>query len=112
MKLIIAFLFLIPVTMFAQATGALVPAVVPPSPIVADTAYWIVALAAKFPIFISAAAVVGSLRFVFKALHTLVAYTQSKSDDAVLDKVEGSKVYKVIMFLVDYLASIKLPAQK
>ena len=57
--------------------------------------------------------VIGVLRAINKPLFALlrsyVLATPSVSDDAVLDGVEQSKVYKAISFVLDWSASIKLP---
>ena len=73
----------------------------------------IIDLASKYPLLISILGVVGVLRLIFKPLfyffHEFVLATPTKRDDDFLMKVEKSKAYSVIVFLVDYLGSIKLP---
>jgi len=68
---------------------------------------------AKYPIFGSIVGVVGILRLIMKPLFSFfrefVLATPSDRDDAFLNKVEGSKIYSFIVFLVDYISSIKLP---
>ena len=59
---------------------------------------------------------VGGLRVLFKpvmaALEAIVAYTPSKKDDKLYQDLQESKAYKALRFLVDYIASIKLPQKK
>jgi hypothetical protein len=57
-------------------------------------------------------AIVGTLRLVIKplmeAFKAVVAATPSKSDDELPSKVEASSVYKTVLFVLDWLASLKL----
>jgi len=57
--------------------------------------------------------IVGSLRILFKpvmlALENYVRQTPSPNDDERLAKFEAGPVYKIIAFLLDFGASIKLP---
>lgn len=77
---------------------------------------FIVTLAQKYPWLISALAVIATLRLVFKpimgAVHAYVQSTASTSDDETLAKVETSRTFKVIAWLLDYLGSIKVGPQK
>lgn len=74
---------------------------------------FVLGLAAKYPVVTTVFLVIGVLRAIFKPffafLHVFVAATPSQKDDELLNKAEGSKVYKAFAFVVDYLASIKLP---
>jgi len=69
-------------------------------------------LAAKFPIILSVFIVMGVSRSILKPLfvflNAAVASTPSLKDDELLKKVEGSSVYKSLVFALDYLFSIKL----
>lgn len=60
--------------------------------------------------------VVGGLRFIFKpfmgGLALFVASTPSTKDDEFLAKVTKSKVYQIVAWLIDLLASVKLPSKK
>jgi hypothetical protein len=60
--------------------------------------------------------VIGAMRVTFKpimlAIESFVKETPSTSDDANLQKFEGGPIYKVISFLLDFGASIKLPLVK
>lgn len=76
----------------------------------------IVAYATQYPLLVSGLVFVGILRTINKPLFALLnAYVQatpSEKDDEVLKKVETSKVYTHLVFLLDYFTSIKLPAKK
>lgn len=56
---------------------------------------------------------VGTFRIFFKpvmsALEAAIAETPTKVDDEWLAKLKSSKVYTMLVWLVDYLASVKLP---
>jgi len=69
----------------------------------------------KYPVLSSIFMVMGILRAVFKPIfslaRTVVAATPSVKDDAVLDRVEGSKAYKAVLYVLDYIASIKIGAK-
>jgi hypothetical protein len=55
---------------------------------------------------------VGVLRFAFKPVfelwHKVAETTVTKKDDAFLAKVENSKAMKIVLFVLDWLASLKL----
>lgn len=61
-------------------------------------------------------AVIGSARLFIKPVVSLarayVDFTPSTADNLAMDKVLDSKVYKAVVFLVDWFASIKLPQKK
>jgi hypothetical protein len=69
-------------------------------------------LSAKYPVLVSVFLVMGVLRSIFKPLmtflHAYVLATPSEKDNKKLAKLESSKVYKAIVFLVDYFSSVKL----
>jgi hypothetical protein len=71
-----------------------------------------VSLASQYPMVLAILSGIGLLRAINKPLFALarsfVQATESKSDDVALDKIEQSKVYKGICFLLDYLMSVKL----
>jgi hypothetical protein len=58
--------------------------------------------------------VIGSLRLVFKpvmvAIENYVKQTPNPADDARIAKFEAGPVYKLVAFVLDFGASIKLPA--
>lgn len=60
--------------------------------------------------------VMGALRVCFKPLmvfvEAVVGQTPTKSDDEWLAKVKISKSYKILSFVLDYVASVKLPQEK
>lgn len=61
-------------------------------------------------------AFIGTLRIVFKPLfslaHAVVDLTPSTSDNIKLEKIEKSKAVKVIYYLLDLFASVKVEAPK
>jgi len=67
--------------------------------------------AVKYPIVASVVAVVGTLRLIIKpimvAAQAVVDATPSEKDNKVVKKVEESKFYKFLMFILDYVASVK-----
>jgi hypothetical protein len=68
---------------------------------------------ASYPQIASVLFVIGALRVVVKpimaVLEAYVLYTPSLDDDSKLAVLKESAVYKGIVFVLDYLASIKLP---
>lgn len=69
---------------------------------------------------VSLFAIMGALRVVFKlvsgklqtmmtALVNRVRETEDTSDDHLVDRIVHSTWYRVVAFLVDYFASVKLP---
>lgn len=70
----------------------------------------------KYPVFASILVVIGALRLINKPLFAIIRsvaeYTESPKDDELLNKVEGSKIYRGICFVLDYLGSIKLPKKQ
>lgn len=71
---------------------------------------------AKHPAFATLIVMMGTLRLVFKpimtAINEVVGLTETKVDDEYLKKVLSSKYYKAICWLIDFLASVKLPQAK
>lgn len=63
-------------------------------------------------IFSKIAMVVGTIRLFVKpimhAIEKTVMETPTKRDDVWLQKVQASNTFKTIMFLLDYLGSLKL----
>lgn len=68
--------------------------------------------AGSFGVAVQVVSIVGTLRLVVKPLMEIlkivVAVTPSKSDDALPEQIEKSKPYKMALFCLDWLASIKL----
>lgn len=76
----------------------------------------LVDLVTKYPLAATIVGVIGVLRLVFKpvmsAARSIVEATPSQKDNEFLDKLEASKIYKAVAYVVDWFASIKLPGQK
>ena len=72
-------------------------------------------LLAKYPAVTSVLVIIGGFRAALKPLRevlgAIVGATPTQKDDLMLTKVEGSKVYAAIKFVVDLLFSIKLPSK-
>lgn len=70
-------------------------------------------LVSKYPVVTSVIAIVGILRLIVKPivsiLESIAAATESKVDDIALEKVKTSAIYKGLVWLLDYVASVKLP---
>lgn len=69
--------------------------------------------ALKHPWIATALLVIGILRTINKPalalLWRFVRFTPWRGDDILLERVERSKSYRIALFLLDWLASIKLP---
>jgi hypothetical protein len=76
----------------------------------------IVMLVGKYPMLVAVFSIVGVLRAVFKPLMSLIeAYvgaTESKKDDAVVEGFKAGKIYKAIVWFIDYFSSIKIDKVK
>lgn len=72
--------------------------------------------AEKYPILMTIFLVIGILRAInkplFAFLGTLVKATPTLKDDEILQSVETSKIYKAIVFFLDWTASVKIPVKK
>lgn len=72
----------------------------------------ILEIAQKYPIILSIAAFMGMARMILKPLmtflHEVVLVTPSPKDDEILKKVEESRIYKGIIWFLDYVVSLKL----
>lgn len=81
-----------------------------------DIAQLIQSLADKAPWLVVALSVIGLLRVIFKPLMSIVQaitqYTKTTADDEWLEKFQDSKIYATIVWLLDFLASIKVGAVK
>lgn len=68
------------------------------------------------PSLTGALVIMGLLRAVFKPIFSVaeayVKETKDPSDDAKLAKIMESKPYKIVAWLLDYTASIKVPVKK
>lgn len=60
---------------------------------------------------LQAITIIGSLRIMIKpirdVIHTYVNITPSQKDNEMLKKMEESKIYKGIMYFVDWFSSVK-----
>jgi len=60
---------------------------------------------------VSGVAIIGSLRVFLKPLmsvaRTYVEFTKTDKDNIQLDKVESSKAYTSVLYILDWLTSIK-----
>ena len=70
-------------------------------------------LVQRFPVLSTVLLIVGGLRVVLKPLMVYleehVASTPCPEDDEKLKKIKSSKWYRVLNFVLDYSASVKLP---
>lgn len=76
----------------------------------------LIELATKYQWFLTLCIVIGVARMIFKPIMALidavVAYTPSTKDDEFMAGLKENRIYKGIIWVVDYLLSIKLPGQK
>lgn len=76
-----------------------------------DIIKFLIDFAVQYPQLASIIFLIGSFRVVMKPLVALakaiVEITPSKSDDVFVEKIEQSGAYKVVLFVVDYIFSIK-----
>tara|TARA_R110002167_G_C12491385_1_gene635443 strand:+ start:269 stop:505 length:237 start_codon:yes stop_codon:yes gene_type:complete len=72
----------------------------------------IIGMVEKYPIIMTILSVMGMARLILKPLmtflHEMVVVTESTKDNEILDKVEASKIYKGLLFVLDYAFSLKL----
>jgi len=70
-------------------------------------------LAGQYGVLMQIISIMGVLRLVFKPLMTflqaVVAATPTPADDTWLAAFMNSKAYNVVTFVIDWVASIKLP---
>lgn len=75
-------------------------------------AAFLLSLATQYPIIASVLMIIGTLRLIIKPLfsflHTITDATPSVSDNEFLAKVENSTFLKTALFLLDWLASVKV----
>lgn len=64
------------------------------------------AILTQFLIFVGACRLL--VKPIFSVLHAMVKTTPTQSDDAMLEKVESSKVMKAFLFLLDWFLSVKI----
>lgn len=72
--------------------------------------------AGKYPLLLTVLVIMASLRVFFKPVMEIfkgvVELTPSKKDDEFYDRMLNHKAYQVVVFLVDWFASIKLPKKE
>ena len=73
-------------------------------------------VALKYPKVGTALLIIGALRTINKPLGALIkafiAWTPTKYDDDLLNHVERSRTYRIAVFVLNWLASIKLPKKR
>jgi len=71
------------------------------------------AYAGQFGVAIQIISIIGSLRLAIKPIMALVEavvlITPSESDNDLPARIKENKIYKIVVFLFDWFASIKLP---
>lgn len=76
----------------------------------------IISFSVKYPIIMTIIILIGASRLIFKPLmegiRAYVKWTDTKSDDIILDKIESSIPYKLLCFFMDWAFSIKLKKEK
>lgn len=67
----------------------------------------------KYPVLSSIVFIIGAMRVVFKpimsAIQAYVEYTPNTNDNEMLKKIMDSYIYQKLVWLIDYVGSIKLP---
>ena len=108
-------LLALPLLAFAQVTTPDAAPLIQADTAAAIATPFIVALAMKAPWIITILAVMGGLRFFFKPIISLIeSYVKStpqSNDDEYFDKVEHSRVFKLIAWALDFFASVKVGPQ-
>jgi hypothetical protein len=73
----------------------------------------IIGFGEKYPLIFTIVFFMGAIRLFMKpimlAIDTYTAKTPTKSDDEFVAKMKDTLVYKVVCFILDWAASIKLP---
>lgn len=98
---------------FGQNTNEIVEVVGPaPVDVTSELTALLVKLTIQYPWIVGIFSLMGALRMILKPamtwLHGYVAKTETKADDELLEKVEHSKTFIVLAWVVDTLTSIKL----
>lgn len=77
---------------------------------------FVASVVGQYPKLASVLIAIGTFRIFFKpifsAIEKAVADSPSKKDDAILEDVKTSRVFKGFMWTLDFLFSIKVPGQK
>ena len=68
--------------------------------------------AGKFGVIVQIVSVIGTIRIIVKpimvAIEQIVLDTESKKDDLKLEEVKKNKIFKTVIFLLDWFASVKI----
>lgn len=76
----------------------------------------LIELVSKYPIVSAVLMIMGVCRLILKPtmvwLKAVAAATPTPKDDLLVEQVEGSKIYKGLVWLLDYVFSLKLPGSK
>lgn len=74
------------------------------------------AYAGQFGIIVQIIVFVGSLRIfvkpVMSLISTYVIFTKTQKDDIWFAKLQEDKIFKAVIYVIDWLASIKIVAKK
>lgn len=86
-----------------------------PNEIIEAIVAFILNWANQYPTVAAVIMVIGTLRLLMKPLFTflneVVLITPGQWDNELLQKVETSKVYKTILWILDWFASVKIPVR-
>lgn len=78
----------------------------------ADGANFIVDLATKYPWVVTVVAIIGTLRLLVKpviaAAHSYAESTNSPKAEALIEKIENSKLLSTVFFVLDWFGSVKV----
>jgi len=73
----------------------------------------ITTLAGKYPIILTVVAAIGTLRVLLKPLMSMAkvyaASTENKTDDKIVESIEKSKIYTGLIYVLDWVTSVKWP---
>lgn len=68
--------------------------------------------AGKFGVIVQIVSVIGTVRIIVKpimvAVEQIILDTESKKDDLKLEEVKKNKIFKTVIFLLDWFASVKI----
>lgn len=68
--------------------------------------------AGKFGVIVQVVSIIGTVRIIVKpimvAVEQIVLDTETKKDDLQLEKVKSNKIFKTVIFLLDWFASVKI----
>ena len=103
-------LFLISMISFAAFGSDIVETI---SPIWNVLGPIVISFGAKFPIIFTIVFFMGTIRLFMKplmsAIQTYIDSTPTSSDNEFLEKIKQNFIYKIIVFILDWALSLKLP---